>query len=234
MQPHGSGDERDIAMAQRGQVLHTLADAVVIIDFEQADAGTVRPLIDKHHGDVALGELLQQRLLDAERHHRDSLGLALQHAPDAQRHARRVVVGGADQDLVAILDGDIFESLNEFREEWIGDFRNDQAKEPGAPGDQRPRLAIGEIIQLADGLPHALGHLGIHGRHVIDGAGNSGDGHIGPLGHGANIHEQGLLLGAPGGFGLFGGHGTGVENAFTAYARFRRNQETNMRHGESI
>src|SRR3954469_20673618 len=99
-------------MTESGEVLHSLADSVVIIHFEQTYARAVGAVVDKHQWDVALGKLIEERLLNTERHHRPSFRLALQHAADTKRHAARIIIGRADQDFVAGLYGDVFESLD--------------------------------------------------------------------------------------------------------------------------
>ena len=109
----GTGDEGDASVAQGGEMLHALPDAVMVVHLEQADTGAFGRDVDKHHWHVAFGELVEQRLFDAEGHHRDALDLALEHAADAVRHAFGIVVGRTDEDLVAVLDGDIFEALDQ-------------------------------------------------------------------------------------------------------------------------
>jgi hypothetical protein len=113
-------------------VLHRLADAVVVVDLEDADAGAVRADVDEDQRNFAFGELVEQGLFEAEGHDGDAFDFALQHAADAVRHALGIVVGGADQNLVAVFDGDVFKALNEFRKEGVGDFRDQQAEELAA------------------------------------------------------------------------------------------------------
>src|SRR5579859_6418266 len=128
MQPHGPGDECNVPVSQRRQVLHSLADPVVVINLEQTDTGPVGPLIHKHERNVALGELLQERLFYSEGHYRNTLGLAFQHTANAKIHAPRIIVSGADQDLVSVLNRYVFESLYEFRKERIGDLGNNESE----------------------------------------------------------------------------------------------------------
>src|ERR1700722_7001783 len=99
-------------MSKRDQMLHGLMYAVVIVDLQQTDAGAIRPYIDEDQRDLAFGELIEQRLFGAEGHHCYAFYLALEHTADAVRHAPGVIVGRADEDLVAVLYGDVFEALN--------------------------------------------------------------------------------------------------------------------------
>ena len=70
-----------------------------------------------------------------------------------------IVVGGADEDLVAVCYGDIFKSLDQLGEEWVGDLGDDEAKDPAAAGDERACLGVGKVVELVDYLPDALGYL---------------------------------------------------------------------------
>ena len=132
VQPCRPADEGDVSVPQRGEMLHALADAVVVIHFEQADARPLRPNVDEDEGHIAFGELIEQRLFDAEGHDGYAFDFALEHAADAMRHSPGIVVGGADEDFVAVFDGDIFESLDQLGEEWVGDFRDDEAEDLAA------------------------------------------------------------------------------------------------------
>jgi len=156
-----------------------------------------RSHIDKGQRDIAVGQLLQQRLLNAEGHHGHALGLALHHAADAALHALGVVVGGADQDLIALLDGHVLKALNQLREEGVGDLRDDQPQKAAAPADQGAGLCVRQVVERLDGLPDALSHLGVDGGDVIDGAGDGSDGDVRHLRHGMDVHVGGGSRGAP-------------------------------------
>ncbi len=51
----GSADEGDVSVSQRGEMLHALVDAVVVIHFEQADARPLWSYVDEDEGHVAFG-----------------------------------------------------------------------------------------------------------------------------------------------------------------------------------
>ncbi len=89
-------------MSECREMLHALADAVVIVHFEHADAGAFGAHVDKDQRDFAFGELIEQRLFDAEGHDGDAFDLALEHAANAVSHPLGVVIGGADEDLVPV------------------------------------------------------------------------------------------------------------------------------------
>ena len=133
-----------------------------------------------------LNELLDQFLFDAEGHDGDTVDTALQHAADERLGAGGFVVRGADEDLVALLDGEILKLLHEFGEKWIGDLRDHEAEEAAAAGDERTRLGIGYVAHFLDGAPHALRQFGRDGGDAVYRAGNRGDGDTGALRHVAN------------------------------------------------
>jgi len=68
-----------------------------------------------------------------------------------------------------VLDGGLFENVDDFRKKWVRNFGNDQSKNAAAPGNQCPRLRVREIAQFFDSPPHALGELGMHAGNAIDG-----------------------------------------------------------------
>src|SRR5580704_555483 len=168
MKRQRAADEGDISMPQGGEVLHALQYAVVVVDFEHADARSIWPYIDEHQRHFAFGELIEQGLLDPEGHHGYAIDFALEHTANAVRHALGFIVGGADEDLIAVGDGYIFEPLDELGEEWIGDFGDDEAEELAATGDQSASLGVGKVVELVDHLPDALGYLRVDRRDVID------------------------------------------------------------------
>src|SRR3954453_9177240 len=118
-------------MTQGCQVLHALTNPMLIVDFENADAGALRSGVDKDQGYVPLRQLFQQRLLNAEGHHGNPVRFPLQHAANAEFPLLRIVVRRPDKDLVSALHRDIFEALDQLGKEWIGDLRYDPA-EPSA------------------------------------------------------------------------------------------------------
>ena len=81
------------AVAERGEVLYGLADALAVIDLEDADVGQVGAGIHKDQRELALHQLLDQLLFNAEGHDGHAIDVALQHAADERLGARRLVVG---------------------------------------------------------------------------------------------------------------------------------------------
>jgi len=94
-----------------------------------------------------------------------------------------------------------------------------EPEKPAAPGYQGAGLRVGQIIQLADHLPDALGHFGIDGGDVIDGARDGGDRDIGELRNSMNIHVRWIPRGAALGFGSSVCHGHRLECVYSILQR---------------
>ncbi len=171
-----AADEGDVAMAEDGEMLHALVDAGAIVDGEDAVEWARRSGVDEDVGDVFRGEAIKEEVLDAEGHDGDTIDFALEHAAGADFHGLGLVVGGADEDLVAARDGDLLELLDEFGEEGVGDFGDDEAEETALSGDESSCLGVGKVVEFGNGFPDARGEDGVDGRDVIDGAGDGGDG----------------------------------------------------------
>ncbi len=173
-------------MPERCEMLHGFANSLSVVDLENANVRQIGPRIDKHQRKRTLDELLDQFLFDAEGHDGDAVDTALQHAADERLGAGGFVVCGADEDLVALLDGEILELLHQFGEKWIGDLRDHEAEDAAAAGDERAGLGIGHVAHFLDGAPHALRQFGGDGGDTVYRAGNCGDGDAGALRHVAN------------------------------------------------
>src|ERR1700756_1330381 len=109
-------------------MLHRLANAMLIIDAYVADAGCVWPNIDEDERHLAETQILDERVLHAECEDRHAVYAALDHAPDGHFPAVGVVDRRRQQNFVVVLYGDVFKRLDDFGEEWIGDFGNDETE----------------------------------------------------------------------------------------------------------
>lgn len=94
--------------------------------------------------------------------------------------------------------GDLFELLDEFGEEGVGDFGDDEAEEFTFAGDESPGLSVGEVVELGDGFPDAGGEDWIDSGDVVDGA---RDGRNGDTCSGGDVAD--VDLGRGGGVGRF-------------------------------
>ena len=187
----GAADEANVAVAEGDEMLDGLLHAVEVIDHK--GVGTKRASrgfpwgedflrdVDEDHGDVAAGELFEDGIFDAEGHDGDAIDVALDHAAQAVLELG-VVVGGTNEELVAVADGGGLEALDEFGEEGVGDVRDEEAEEARAAGDEGAGLGVGVVVEIAYGLADAGGHGGVDGGDVVDGAGGGGDGDVGGAG----------------------------------------------------
>src|ERR1700676_806336 len=76
--------------------------------------------------------------------------------------------GGRQENFIIVADRDILKRLNNLWEEWIGDFRDDQAEDPALPRNQRPGLGVWIVAEFSNHLPHSLGQLRINTGDAIN------------------------------------------------------------------
>ncbi len=89
-----------------------------------------------------------------------------------------------------MFDSQRFKRLNNFREKWIRNFRNDQAKDTASARDQSARLPIRIIPELVNRLPNPLRQLRIDRGHSIDRARYGCGRYPGSLGYITNVQES--------------------------------------------
>jgi len=222
-----AADEADVAVAEDGEMLNAFVDAGAIVDGEDAVERARGGGVDEDEGDVVGGEAIEEEVFDAEGHDGDAVDLALEHAAGAEFHGLGLVIGRANENLVAARDGDLFELLDEFGEEGVGDFGDDEAEQPAFAGDEGAGLGVGKVVEIGNGFPDAGGEDGVDGGDVIDGAGDGGDGNAGERSYAANVDlgGRGYVIGLTRSF-----HGGGNLFCGSAYAsvRLEANSETGL------
>ena len=102
-----------------------------VVEENGAGLGIVELELGEHDGHAAVHELVEHGLFFAEGHHGNAIDLALQHAARACGQHSGVAVGGADENLIAVSHGNLFEALDQLGKEGIGDVFNDDAEEGG-------------------------------------------------------------------------------------------------------
>jgi len=182
-----AADEADVAVAENREVLDAFVDAGAIVDGENAVEGSGGSGVDEDEGDIVGGEAVEEKVLDAEGHDGDTVDLALEHAPRAEFHGLALVVGRADEDFVTARDGDVFEFLDEFWEEGVSDFRDDETEQAAFAGDEGAGLGVGKVVEIGNSFPDAGGKDGVDGGNVVDGTGDGGDGDAGKRSYAADI-----------------------------------------------
>jgi len=78
-------------MPQCCEVLHSLADSILIINANPANAWNLRCAIEKDNWDSANGKFLYDRFLDAKRQGHYSINAALNHPTYHKFHAAQIV-----------------------------------------------------------------------------------------------------------------------------------------------
>src|ERR1700691_1668967 len=110
-------------------MLYRLTDSMLIVDPYVGDSRDIGPDINEDQWNLTEPKVLDQRFFHTKRQDRHTIHPAFDHAPDRRFHPFWVMHGGGHQDLVVVLDRKIFERLHNFREERVGDLRDDQTKE---------------------------------------------------------------------------------------------------------
>lgn len=175
-QTQWTADEADLAMAEDGEMLNGFIDAGVVVDGENVAEGTGGSGINEDDGDVVDGKAVEEEIFDAKGHDGDAVDFAFEHATGAELHGLGFVVGGTDEDFVAMGYGDLLELLDEFGEEGVGNFGDDEAEEFAFAGDEGAGLGVGEVVEVGDGLPDTCRKDRIDAWDVIDGARHGGNG----------------------------------------------------------
>src|ERR1035437_3878511 len=191
-----AGKKGNLAVTQFDKVIDGRMNACGVVEQDGTGLGVIELELGEHDGHVAVHKLVGDRLFFAEGHYGNALNFTLEHAADAGGKNLWVAVGGTYQDFVSVSHSDLFEILNEVREEGIADVFNDDAEEAAAAGDERARMSVWEVIQLLDGLPDTLGKTLADQWRTVDGSGDSGYGDLGNGGDGANVRRfHGRLAG---------------------------------------
>src|ERR1017187_1723342 len=120
-------------------MLYALTNAVVVVDLQKTYSGEIWSHVNEHQWNLAPGKLLKQVSFDTEGHDGHAIHIAFEHPAEALRHARRVVVCRAYQYLIAMLNCNIFKSLDQFRKERIRYLRDDEAEYAATSRHERSR-----------------------------------------------------------------------------------------------
>src|SRR5689334_5270711 len=123
-------------MPESCEVLHGLANAILVVDRNVADARKLRSHVNKHKRNLAVVQIFDERIFHPEGKDSYAIYASLNHAAHREFHSLGVVDRGGQKDFIIMLDGEVFERLDYFGEKGIGDFRNDQPKDATTAGNQ--------------------------------------------------------------------------------------------------
>lgn len=172
-------------------MLNSLIDTGVVVNGKDVAEGTSGCWIDEDDGNVIDSEAIEEKIFDTKGHDGDAVDFAFEHAAGTEFHGFGFVVGGADEDLVAVSYSDLFKLLNEFGKERVGDFRDNESEQFTFAGDESASLSVGEVVEFGDGLPDAGRKYGIDRGDVVDGAGYGRNRDTCACGNAANVYLGG-------------------------------------------
>ena len=146
----GAADEGDFSMSEGGEVLHGFADSALVVDAQGAGMRTGRRVVDVDERNVRqlAGELAAVGFFLSEGQDGGAVDAALAQGVQAAANAIVVVAEGAGDHFVAICGGLIFECLDEFGEEGVGEVGDEQSK-PMAVRAREMRGRIGVREEMA-------------------------------------------------------------------------------------
>jgi hypothetical protein len=155
-------------------MLYCLPDSILIVDADVGDSRNVGSHVNEYLGNLTKTKVFDERVFHAKGEDRHPIHPALDHATHRRFHALGIVHGGGEQYLVVVFNGLILEGLYDLREKWVGNLRDNQAKQTTPSRNQRTRLCIGIVPKLVHHLPYSLGKLRIDRRNTVNRSGYGG------------------------------------------------------------
>ena len=181
-----AGDERDAPMSHLVQIFDDLLHARKIIDAKFADVAARGSQVQKRDRDLAAGEFLDQARADFRRHDGDAADVVLHHALGGFLCAARLVVGVAQDRVVAELARARLEPFDDFGKKWIVDVGNDNPERLAVARREMARMRVGKIAEFFDrGEDHVM-RVAAHFTGLVEDIGDSRGGYAGGLGDIAN------------------------------------------------
>src|SRR5579872_552616 len=168
------------------QIFDDLLHAGKIIDAKLADVAARGSQVQKRDCDLAASEFLDQARTDFRRHDGDAADVVLHHALGGFLCASRLVVGVAQDRVIAELAGARLESFDDFREKRIDDVGNDNPESLAIARGEMASVRVGEIAEFFDRGKNHVMRLAAHLTRLIEDIGDSRGGYAGGLGDIAN------------------------------------------------
>ena len=84
-----AGDERDLLMSKRGQMLNCLSNSVEVVDSDIAHSRPSRPHVNEYQRHLSQFQVLEQDLFHTEGHNGDPFDAAFDHPPHRGLHILR-------------------------------------------------------------------------------------------------------------------------------------------------
>ena len=181
-------DDAQPLMAQRDQVLGDEPSTARVVDRGAALVAAARAPIEKHDGNAAPADLVDERrgLLPYRRHQDPGHPLLLQQAELAVLTGRRAGRAAEDQEVVGLVGG-VLDAARQRREEGVVDVEDD---EPDGLVSSSAKLAgrvVPDEADVAHGLQDSRSGLFADELGLVDDVRRRPHGHAGELG---NVTER--------------------------------------------
>src|SRR5205085_2539087 len=155
------------------QVFRRGLGAAVGVGEDGVDGGA-EAAVDHHLGDAGGGEAAEVGV-GAVRGDDHAGGLLGDGEFDVGGLLGFTFVGVAQDDRVAVLDGDVFDAAGGGGEEGDLDVGDDQEPEVGALAAEVAGDVVGAVAEFLRGGAHSGGEFGVDAVVVVEGTGNGGD-----------------------------------------------------------
>lgn len=99
-------------MAQAKYMMNRFINAMGVVNNDVTDPLAWGSHIKEDGGHSTADKLVDKVLFHFRSHDGHALHLAFQHTADAECHSRWIIVCGADQNFIAVLDYGVFKSFN--------------------------------------------------------------------------------------------------------------------------
>ena len=164
-------------MTKFNYVFDGLIDTVLVFDAHVRNQLTYRVIITEYKRYARSNEFMRHALSHRGGHHRDAANATFSEFSHHRLGSVLIVLSVAYQHIVPSAPGCSLITPNNFREIWICDFGNDQAKDVAAAGRKASGMNVLEIIELANNFQDAT--AGVFGNVlcVIEYPRNGGQGH---------------------------------------------------------
>ena len=154
-------------MAVLVQIIHDLLDAGRVINAQITGVSANRSEIEKGYGDHSASEFVHQLKADFRSHDGYAANLVFHHALGGLSSSPRIVIGVAENGVVAQLPGACLEALDDFREKRIFDIGDDNAQRAAVVRREMARVHVANVAQLFDRGQNQAPRLGSDFSGVI-------------------------------------------------------------------
>ena len=168
----GAGDDGDAAVTDADQLADGRIYAALIVRDDTVEELAVDLTVEQDHGDAECLKIVEPLhrigVLLGDRRDDDAAQAVLAHGLQDLMLAVRIFCGVEQQNVIAPLIGHPGDALEQQGEERVVDIRDDDADGRRGRGAERTGRAVGDVVELADGIHHAAVALLADRVAVID------------------------------------------------------------------